>query len=424
MPKNLTKRVLQTLEPRTKRYVVSDEKQQALQIEVTPRGKMTWYVKTTFRGKTFRMALGDGSIPVESARTSCAEILTKLSRDIDPRKEKQKAKAPTYGEFITGTYAPWCEQHLKSHKEIIRVLTVSFKGFLKMKLHNITAWHFERWRSKQLKAGKSTSTTNRALGYLKAALTRAVDWGLLEENPLTKVKPHREDGSKIRYLSDTERQALLAAMDRREEEMRKHRANHNEWLLARGHEPRPSLKGKFADHMKPLILLSLHTGMRRNEAFSLRWDDVSFENNIICIRADVAKSGKARFVPMNQTVKDTLLKWREQTHGDGLVFPSPVTGGQLDNVNKAWRAILKDAEIEAFRWHDMRHDCASRLAMAGVSMHSIQNLLGHSSPLVTQKYAHLSPRHQQSAVRVLDELDKQTNNLVSFPAAEGHDTTE
>ena len=86
-----------------------------------------------------------------------------------------------------------------------------------------------------------------------------------------------------------------------------------------------------------------------------------------------------------------------------MVFPSPVSGKKLDNVNKSWAAILKDAQIENFRWHDMRHDFASQLVMKGVDLTTVRELMGHASLKMTMRYAHLAPSSKLRAVEVLAE---------------------
>ena len=166
----------------------------------------------------------------------------------------------------------------------------------------------------------------------------------------------------------------------------------------------PALDGEFADHIKPMVLLSLHTGMRRGNLFYLLWGDIDFESNTIMLRAAVSKAGKTLRIPLNSFAVELLKSWKAQsanTASDAFVFPSPVSGVMLNNVKKAWAGVLKAAQIENFRWHDMRHDFASQLVMKGVDLNTVRELLGHADMEMTMRYAHLAPSVKLQAVELL-----------------------
>jgi integrase len=107
---------------------------------------------------------------------------------------------------------------------------------------------------------------------------------------------------------------------------------------------------------------------------------------------------------------NVLERWKKQTTGER---PFPFTG-----LKTAWNALLGQAEIEAFRWHDMRHDFASRLASKGVPLNTIRELLGHQSLAMTLRYAHLQPDQKAAAVAKLVELSSLTQGAAAnAPAA-------
>ncbi len=119
------------------------------------------------------------------------------------------------------------------------------------------------------------------------------------------------------------------------------------------------------------------------------------------MEAKIAKSKKVRHIPLNADALRCLKDWKEENNYPVYVFESK-NGKPFNNVQKAWSGILKDAKIEGFRWHDMRHHFASKLVMAGVSLNTVRELLGHSNYKMTLRYAHLSPGHKADAVALLE----------------------
>jgi integrase len=246
-------------------------------------------------------------------------------------------------------------------------------------------------------------TVNRDVSALRSALSKALEWGFVPEHPLAAIKPMKVDRrAAVRFLTDAEEEHLLKALDDREETLRTARERANAWRRQRGRPELPDLRRvSFADHLKPMVILSHHTGLRQGELFNLRWAQVDLDKANLTVEGAVAKSGSTRHVPLNDVAVQTLTSWRSQQAAvRGLVFPSDL-GKPFDNVNKAWHAVLKAARIRAFRWHDMRHHFASRLVMAGVDLNTVRELLGHADTKMTLRYAHLAPEHKAAAVQKL-----------------------
>ena len=217
----------------------------------------------------------------------------------------------------------------------------------------------------------------------------------MSENPLAAVKQSKVDSSRIRYLSDAENGRLRATLADRDNEARAARARANQWRADRGKETMPFIgQEDYSDHLTPAILISLNTGLRRGELTALTWADVNLEARMLTVRAAAAKSGKSRHVPLNNEAMAVLQQWQQQ-QPTGRLFP-------VRSFKTAWGALMTTAKIDNFRWHDMRHDFASKLVMAGVDLNTVRELMGHADLKMTLRYAHLAPAHLADAVAKLE----------------------
>src|SRR5262249_5681547 len=217
---------------------------------------------------------------------------------------------------------------------------------------------------------------------------------------------------RVRYLTDAEDARLRTALTLRDERIKTARACANTWRRVRGYAEIPSLESQaYGDHLTPMVLLTLNTGLRRGELFNLRWEDVNFQTKVLTVHGATAKSGQTRHLPLNREAFAVLDAWRQQSSGEGYVFPGK--GGQrLDNTRKAWKRLLQGAGITDFRWHDLRHSFASNLVMRGVSLAVVRELLGHADLTMTLRYAHLAPDHKASAVERLCPVETPRGELV------------
>lgn len=235
----------------------------------------------------------------------------------------------------------------------------------------------EEWRDAMLKM-LSVASVNRHLTLLRAILNRAVRDGRLEVSKKPAIKLLKENNERVRYLSEDEEQRLIAALP---------------------------------DSLRSLVAVAIHTGMRRGELLNLTWNEVDFVSGIIFVRT--SKSGEGRRIPMSPTAHQTLSGlWQSrrkrlnarvvaQREANRSVFTAP-HGGYLLNLNRAWYPALKRAGLEGLHFHDLRHTFASRLVMNGVDLYRVQILMGHKTPMMTVRYAHLSPQHLRAAVATLD----------------------
>jgi len=231
------------------------------------------------------------------------------------------------------------------------------------------------------KKSLAPATYNKHLAVLSAIL----DYGtLLQEddsvldqyidlNPCKRVRSLTLDNKIVRYLSDEEKPRLIKA--------------------AKG------IGGKF--YLK--VLMALTTGMRKGELDWLRWNEIDFDKGLAML-ADT-KNGNPRHTPIPSVIMDELKKHREV--GNCLLFPSTIDPNQPFDFRKKWIKCLKIANINNFRWHDLRHDTASTLARDGRTLKEISEILGHKSLASTDRYTHLCTEHKSQMLN--DTMAKSIN---------------
>lgn len=386
-------------------YEIHDRDLMGFLLRVQPSGVKS-YVVTWGRGK--RRTLGRHPVmTVAGARAAALAALSESAEHGAPLAVIEASKPPaekptTLGVFIAEHYAPWAKAHQKAGQATVDALKSCFGDLYDRELRSLSAFDVERFKAQRLKAKRKPATVNRDLDRIRSVFSRAVEWGFLTDHPLKAVKRAKgADNSRVRYLTANEEKRLRDALAARETERRASRERHNAWHKARGSVGHPQWpKDGFTDHLMPLVLAAMNTGLRRGELFGLSWSDVNLPGKLLTVTAGNAKSRKARHVPLNAEVADVLKRWKKQGDGAGLVFPG-AGGGRLTNVNKSWDGLTTDAKLTDFRFHDLRHDFASKLVMAGVDLNTVRELLGHADIAMTLRYSHLAPDKLADAVAKL-----------------------
>jgi len=317
--------------------------------------------------------------------------------------KKQTGAVPTLRRFVEDSYTAVLRTYCKTpaHGDAnARIIVQSFPDFLDDALDRITGDRLERWRSAQHDKGLAKSTTNKKLTALHGLFTYAIDCEILTVHPMKNVDMLPEPSGIVRYLSPDEARRLYAALIARENAERDARDRANEHRRRRRYALLPSLREvEFVDPLRPAVLMSIMTGLRKSELFNLRWSDIDLANGIVTVRDEHAKSGKQRRVPINAALHDVLTTWKPLAH-DVFVFAGD-SGKPVQCMKKSFASVLKAARIADFRWHDMRHTFASWLVQSGVDLNIVRELLGHASLEMTMRYAHLAPNNKLRAVSAL-----------------------
>jgi integrase len=240
-------------------------------------------------------------------------------------------------------------------------------------LDKILVKDIELYKAMMLQLGYGPKTINNHLTVLRTALKTAVRWGLIAS--AAEVKLLRHVPPDVTYLDFDEAERLIQAAD---------------------------------DLWRPMIVVALNTGLRIGELIALHWADVDLmKGRLRVTRNDwegtlgTPKSGKNRDIPLNLAAQQALMAL--PTRDFARVFTdSQGTPRKYRQSNHALERICKRAGLAPIQWHALRHTFASHLVMKGVPLKAVQELLGHGTQAMTERYAHLSPDMRRNAVAVLD----------------------
>lgn len=214
----------------------------------------------------------------------------------------------------------------------------------------------------RVRARTSVSTANRYHTMVRSLFNRAIEWGKFDgANPFSKIKQQKEPHHRLRFLSKAEIGALLPACSPR---------------------------------VYPIVVCALMTGMRRGEILRLTWDTVDFDQRVIYVLE--TKSGKPREIPISPKLAAVLGQLKRGPKDAKLFDVSE------DVLHTEFQLALRRASITEFRFHDLRHTFASHFVMRTNDLPTLQKLLGHHSPNMTQRYAHLSKGHIQVGMQIFD----------------------
>ena len=273
MRQRISKRLIEFLKPRKYPYEIRDTSLPGFILRVQPSGSMS-YICQYSRGKRNTISKTSILTPVQ-ARDEAALILADIAKGHDPKSLRKQTVKLTFGRFLDEKYTPWLIANLKRGDEEAIRLRRKFKDLINKDLQDINAWLIEKWKSKRLKDGINPKTINRDLAPLKTALSRAKKWGFINVNPLLDVGLCKvEDELLVRYLSHDEEARLRNTLNSRDIKIRTGRTSANKWRAERKYRLKPEHSDQgYVDHLEPMVILSLNTGLRRGEILGMEWND-------------------------------------------------------------------------------------------------------------------------------------------------------
>lgn len=338
-----------------------------LEVRATSPGQGTFYYQYRDQsGKTRHQKLGRTTEITLSEALKQAKI---LKAEIALGRNPTKQAVMSYTEFFEQHYLPYVKLRKRSWNRDEELYRLRIRHVFGNKyLDQITRQQIQAFHTALKAGGLAASTCNHHVKLLKYSLNLAISWEMMEgPNPAAKVPLYHEDNKVAHYLNDTELERLLSVLH----------TDENRTVCR-------------------IVLLLLSTGCRLNEVLSAKWEDVDLGKKILKIRAINSKSKRLRSVPLNESAMEVLNQLDTQGKFDYLFVNRQLKKPYI-TITKVWHRIRQKAGLGHLRLHDTRHIHASWLIDSGRTLYEVQQILGHSDPKVTMRYAHLSTKTLQEA---------------------------
>ncbi len=277
----------------------------------------------------------DGRVKYESSGSDkfkiAEKLLIKRKESIQEGKQPEiiKIKNHLFKELVS-EYVKWAnrQKSFNSKFYLIKQLSDQF-GYLPLRRFNTML--VEQYQTERLQRNKP-ATVNRLLATLSHMFTKAVDWHMVEEETLKrirKVKMLPENNRRLRYLSKDECQELIKSC-----------------------EP----------HLRPIVITGLNTGMRKGEILNLKWNQVDLIHGFILLNAEDTKNNERKEIPINQTLKETFQSLTRRLNTDYVFYNSD--GKPYQDVKRSFNTACRRSKIHDFKFHDLRHTFASHLVIS------------------------------------------------------------
>lgn len=321
-------------------------------------GSGQWWIRyVDANGKLHREAIGPRPLAIKMHAVRKAEVAE--GRHLPGRRNARVSEAVDgYLGSLSAT---------AGHKDAARYAEFWRAALGESPLRTVTGPDVDRAIAPK-RAAVSDQTVYHYLAFLRSTYSWAIKAKWIEGNPVRDARWPKLNNARVRYLLD-------------EEETR--------------------LRAQVPAHHWPVVAFAMYTGLRASEQWGLTWGDVDMRAATVTVRK--SKSGKARHVELNDTSL-AILRKLPRSLTDDRVF----TVNQRNFVKRVFDKAVDRAGIENFRWHDLRHTFASRLAIIGVDLREIMELLGHASLTMTMRYAHLAPGARRRAVKHLNGWHERT----------------
>lgn len=322
-----------------------------------------WYISFRWNGKRYRELAGKNIL-----KSDAEQFLAKRQRevqreDIYDKEPERVSFADFAGDFLK-TDSP--EKRLKDRDEsVIEMLKVEWKG---LDIGAVTAKMIEDYKAKRLR-NRAPATVARELQVAKRLFKKALEWGTIRVNPALTVQKPKVSNTRVRHLKSADLQRVME---------------------------------KLPADLRPRAVFARFSGARLRDTF-LPWSDVDMKAGRIVFGQ--TKSGEVETIVMNVPIRRLLESLPVPIDSSLPVFGKPWGMAAKMKINRDWRAACAAANVQDFRFHDLRHQCATDLISQGATLYDVQAYLRHRSPAMTARYAHMTDDRMEKTAHLLDRLE-------------------
>ena len=382
MHTNFTKRTIENwpLTPGKVTYHY-DTKTRGLALRISKRGLKTFIFYRWLMGKPERINIGRfPELNLEQARGIASSYNARIAQGENPALLQKKQRTEwTFGEAFLAYIERHAKHHNKTWTEEIKNYDRYLKHWDKHQLSTISRSEVQKLHIR-LGAQNGQVTANRTLELVRVVFNKARLWEQTETtNPAVGIEKFKVK-SRDRFIQPNEIERFMQALAEETNEV-----------------------------ARDVFLICLFTGARKSNVLAMAWQQIDFDHALWKIPE--TKNGTPHVIPLIEVAMQVLINRQQQTRGE-FVFPGRTANHHLVNPNKAWRRILKRAEIDDLRIHDLRRTMGSWQAMTGAALPVIGKTLAHKNMATTAIYARLN----HTPVR--DSMDKAMRALLAHQPAD------
>lgn len=329
-----------------------------------------WYYSFCIRGVRYRQA-----IPEAQNKYQAEQAESKAKNEVYEGKYGKQPSSIMLSEFIKKVFLPWAKNEKRSWRNDSSRSKPIIAFFKSKKMHEITRFNVEQFRKERRESFngrgelRAPASVDRELQLLSRIFSLAVERGLIQTNPCKGVKMSGMGRVVTRYLASEEEGRLLATLS----------------------SPRHA-------RLRNVLLIGLHTGLRRTEILTLHSSQIDLTRSIIELQAHQTKGKKFRVVPISSVLRPLLVELCANVGASGYLFENRRTGKPITDIKNAWASALLKAKITDLRFHDIRHTFGTRAVDGGAPLSAVKEVMGHADIRTTMRYVHATDEGKRRVV--------------------------